>query len=270
MSELPQIQRVAAYNVCIDDASRLLMCRLSDITERPGAWTLPGGGIDFGEHPEAGAIRELLRGDGIRRQDRRAARGRLAAASRSRGADGIEADYHAVRIVYRTEITGGMLRDETDESTDRGRVVHTRGARDDAPRRARTRRCGARVRGAAMIRFPIRYNSFWRWVLPILLLPRGLAYIQVDGNDVKVRMGWAFRADFLRSDVMEVVNRRPVVSIGAHGWKGRWLVNGANSPIAVIRLSRPTQGRVAGFPVQVREILVSVDDRDALRQALVR
>ena len=45
--------------------SRLLLCRLSDITERPGWWTLPGGGIDFGEHPEAGALRELHEETGL-------------------------------------------------------------------------------------------------------------------------------------------------------------------------------------------------------------
>jgi 8-oxo-dGTP diphosphatase len=117
VSDLPRIQRVAAYNVCIDDASRLLMCRLSDITERPGAWTLPGGGINFGEHPEAGALRELneetgyvgeivelLAVDSIQRT--------------FRAADEIETDYHSVRIIYRTRILGGELRDETDESTD--------------------------------------------------------------------------------------------------------------------------------------------------------
>ena len=62
---MERLQRVAAYNVCVDDASRLLMCRLSDITERPGWWTLPGGGIDFGEHPEAGALRELEEETGL-------------------------------------------------------------------------------------------------------------------------------------------------------------------------------------------------------------
>ena len=121
-----------------------------------------------------------------------------------------------------------------------------------------------------MIRIPIRYGTPWRWILPIFLLPRGFAYIHVDGDTVKVRLGWGFRATFSRLDVIEVVDHRPVVSVGAHGWQGRWLVNGAHSPIATIRLSRPTQGRVAGFPVTVREILVSVDDRDALRRALVR
>ncbi len=122
---LPQFQRVAAYNVCVDDESRLLLCRLSNVTERPGAWTLPGGGIDFGEHPEAGALRELheeaglvgrivglLAVDSLRRTLRAKERDRLGFA------EGTECDYHSVRIIYRTEIIGGDLRDETDESTD--------------------------------------------------------------------------------------------------------------------------------------------------------
>ncbi len=126
MSEpLPQYQRVAAYNVCVDDQSRLLLCRLSNITERPGAWTLPGGGIDFGEHPEAGAFRELheesglvgeivelLAVDSLRRTLRAKERDRLGYP------EGTECDYHSVRIIYRTRIVGGDLRDETDESTD--------------------------------------------------------------------------------------------------------------------------------------------------------
>ena len=55
-------------------------------------------------------------------------------------------------------------------------------------------------------------------------------------------MSWAFRAKFPKSAVMEVVNFRPVVSVGVHGWRGRWLVNGANRPIAVVRLSEPRAG----------------------------
>ena len=124
MERMERRQRVAAYNVCVDDASRLLVCRLSDITERPGAWTLPGGGIDFGEHPEAGALRELEEETGLT--------GRIvellavdSLRRPARGPDGCDADYHSVRIVYRTEITGGELRHETEESTDRAEW-HTR------------------------------------------------------------------------------------------------------------------------------------------------
>ena len=118
------------------------------------------------------------------------------------------------------------------------------------------------------MRFPIRYGKPWSWLLTVLLLPARLAYISINGDTVKVRMSWAFRAKFPKSSVMEVVNFRPVVSVGVHGWKGRWLVNGANRPIAVIRLSEPARGFVIGFPVKLREVLVSVDDRDGLRSAL--
>jgi 8-oxo-dGTP diphosphatase len=120
------MQRIAAYNVCVDEASRLLLCRLSNITERPGWWTLPGGGIDFGEHPEAGALRELNEETGLTGRITEL----LAVDSLQRPArepDGTEIDYHSVRIVYRTEITGGALRHETDESTDRAEWC----ARDD-------------------------------------------------------------------------------------------------------------------------------------------
>ena len=41
---------------------------------------------------------------------------------------------------------------------------------------------------------------------------------------------------------MEVVEHRPVVSVGVHGWKGRWLVNGAHRPIAVITSAQPGRG----------------------------
>jgi 8-oxo-dGTP diphosphatase len=117
-SNLPRVQRVAAYNVCLDDEGRLLMCRLSAITERPGSWTLPGGGIDFGEHPEAGALRELTEETGlVGRIIELAAVDSLQRAVRIEA--GVEHDYHSVRIIYRTEIIGGALRNETDESTDR-------------------------------------------------------------------------------------------------------------------------------------------------------
>ena len=111
-----RIQRVAAYNVCVDEQSRLLLCRLSELTEAPGAWTLPGGGIEFGEHPEAGALRELAEETGLE--------GRIVellavdSISRMFGTDPDLGEYHSVRIVYRTEIVGGSLRPEVGGSSD--------------------------------------------------------------------------------------------------------------------------------------------------------
>ena len=50
-----RVQRVGAYGVCVDGDARILLCRLTAVTSRPGWWTLPGGGVDFGEHPSDGA-----------------------------------------------------------------------------------------------------------------------------------------------------------------------------------------------------------------------
>jgi hypothetical protein len=100
-------------------------------------------------------------------------------------------------------------------------------------------------------------------------MPPEAAYIEVDGDTIRVRMGLAFRARFTRGDISGVEARGPVVSVGVHGWRGRWLVNGANRPIARIVLSLPTHAFVLGFRVRLSELLVSVDDVAALRRLLL-
>ncbi len=118
-------------------------------------------------------------------------------------------------------------------------------------------------------RIPIRYSKVWSWLLTIALLPKNLAYIEIDGDTIRVRMAWAFRVRFTRGDISAVERHRPVVSIGVHGWRGRWLVNGANRPIARVTLALPARARVLGFPVRVRELLVSVDDVAELQRSLL-
>jgi uncharacterized protein (DUF952 family)/ADP-ribose pyrophosphatase YjhB (NUDIX family) len=56
--------RVAAYAVVVEDG-QLLVTRLSERTGRPGAWTLPGGGIDHGEDPAAAVRRETYEETGL-------------------------------------------------------------------------------------------------------------------------------------------------------------------------------------------------------------
>jgi hypothetical protein len=58
------------------------------------------------------------------------------------------------------------------------------------------------------------------------------------------------------------------LSIGIHGWGGRWIVNGAASPMVAISIAPPARARVLGFPVSLRELRVSVDDPEALVAAL--
>ena len=52
---------------------------------RVGAWTLPGGGLEFGEHPDAAAVRELERGDRARSVRSRASPGSSRTSTESRG-----------------------------------------------------------------------------------------------------------------------------------------------------------------------------------------
>lgn len=55
---LEALRRVAAYAICTDDAERILLVRESARSGTPGVWTLPGGGVLHGEHPERTVARE--------------------------------------------------------------------------------------------------------------------------------------------------------------------------------------------------------------------
>jgi 8-oxo-dGTP diphosphatase len=53
-----RLQRVAAYAV-VRRGDHVLLTRLSHRAAHPGRWTLPGGGVDHGEHPSVALAREV-------------------------------------------------------------------------------------------------------------------------------------------------------------------------------------------------------------------
>ncbi|MEW6709968.1 MAG: NUDIX domain-containing protein [Candidatus Riflebacteria bacterium] len=104
---------ISAYALILD-AGKVLLCRLSkEIPEWEGSWTLPGGGLEFGESPEAAVVREVEEETGL--------------IVRPEGVAGIDnlfierdyEDFHGIRIIYRTRVIGGELRHEASGTTDR-------------------------------------------------------------------------------------------------------------------------------------------------------
>ncbi len=109
--------RVAAYAVITDDAGRML---LPHWHQGPGGWTLPGGGIDPGEDPADGVVREVFEETGFQAEvdqllgiDNMIIPGERRLSAEKRGTP-----MQALRIIYRAHITGGEMTVEQDGSTD--------------------------------------------------------------------------------------------------------------------------------------------------------
>lgn len=109
---LRHITRISAYGLIIQE-SHILLCRISNhLPIDAGYWTLPGGGIDFGEDPADAMVREVHEETGM------IVRPLEVAGIDSFYVKEAEQEYHGIRIIYRTEIAGGALRYEVDGTTD--------------------------------------------------------------------------------------------------------------------------------------------------------
>lgn len=107
-----QHTRVSAYALITKD-DKMLLCRFSD--ELPcwsGKWTLPGGGVQFGEDPEATVIREVKEETGLIVK--------VASISKIASIVGFKGDkeIHGVCLIYHVDVTGGELRNEKKGTTD--------------------------------------------------------------------------------------------------------------------------------------------------------
>ena len=120
MTDLPRREtRVAAYALCTDGGA-ILLSRIAPgfTSSSDGMWTLPGGGVDFGEHPRDAALRELTEETGMTGEVVGLAGVDSWAGHFVHPEDGVPTDFHAIRIIYRVRITGGGLRVEIGGSSD--------------------------------------------------------------------------------------------------------------------------------------------------------
>src|SRR5215213_901454 len=109
-------RRLGAYAFCVRADGAVLLARMAPDSPDAGSWTLPGGGVEFGEHPDDAVLRELQEETGLvgrrgpllgvysRRQDRSAARP--------------TPPVHHLGLVYEVRVPGDPLVSEVSGSTD--------------------------------------------------------------------------------------------------------------------------------------------------------
>lgn len=117
--------------------------------------------------------------------------------------------------------------------------------------------------------FPITHHGPYRWIG--LAVGGRHAHLDVGETEVEVRYGPWFHARFPRSAIALVApDDRRFLSRGVHGWRGRWLVNGAGTGLVRVVLDPLQHARSMGIPIRLSELIVNVDDPDALVAALQR
>ena len=104
---------MAAYGLITDDNDSILLCRLTKPRRQVGWWTLPGGGLDFGEAPADAMVREVREETGFEVEPTD------LVGVNSICVEGWSGEpMHGIRIVYRARIIGGALQHEVEGSTD--------------------------------------------------------------------------------------------------------------------------------------------------------
>ena len=96
------------------------------------------------------------------------------------------------------------------------------------------------------------------------------SYVEIGDDHLIVRMGWAYRAAVPRSSIKSAVVAPDVTKLtsGAHGFRGRWLVNADSKGIVKVDVDPPARGWTVVMPVRLRELQVSMEDPEGLVLAL--
>jgi 8-oxo-dGTP diphosphatase len=111
---LEPLRRIAAYAVCTDSESRVLLVRASPRSGTPGVWSLPGGAVDHGENPNDTVVRETAAETGLsvavaRLHD-------VLADMRALPHRGVT--IHTDRLIYHVRVRGGTVVDRVGQPTD--------------------------------------------------------------------------------------------------------------------------------------------------------
>jgi hypothetical protein len=125
----------------------------------------------------------------------------------------------------------------------------------------------------AMQHFAISYDG--AWLLTVVGMGPRSSGVEVDSDEIRVRMGSAFRLDIPRGSVRSI-SRDPALAgqaaWGVHGLSGRWFVNGSADGLVELVIEPPCyteRGLGTLFrKVKVNSLTVSLVDPDGFIAAL--
>src|SRR5690348_9879595 len=123
---LEPLRRIAAYAICRNSAGEVLLVRASPRSGTPGVWSLPGGAVDHGEHPNDTVVRETAAETGL--SVAVDALVDVHADLRSLPHRGVT--IHTDRLIYRVRVRGGALIDRVGQPTDLARWVGAQEVRE--------------------------------------------------------------------------------------------------------------------------------------------
>jgi ADP-ribose pyrophosphatase YjhB (NUDIX family) len=111
---LEPLRRIAAYAVISNDVGQVLLVRASARSGTPGVWSLPGGAVDHGEHPNDTVVRETAAETGLSV----AVIGLRDVLADMRALPHRGVTIHTDRVIYTARVRGGALRTRIDQPTD--------------------------------------------------------------------------------------------------------------------------------------------------------
>jgi hypothetical protein len=118
----------------------------------------------------------------------------------------------------------------------------------------------------------LSFNRFNRVVMAVFLTGPRRCRVELTADRLNVTMGpagWAFAASLPRASIVGAERvTGPVWAWGAHGWRGRWLVNGSSRGLVQLTIEPVGRGRCLFVPVKLRELTLSLDQPDAFLAAL--
>ena len=109
-------KHIGVYGICIDSAGRLLLVRAATGADK-GNWALPGGGIEWGENPEAALRREMEEETGIRNIKNLSIRETYSHPYPESEENNFIATHH-LGIIFDLQLGSFEVQDEEDGTTD--------------------------------------------------------------------------------------------------------------------------------------------------------